>query len=162
MPKLREEPVTFHRWSYSQAFLDMMPYFTPDEKARVADFIVTYQDHGLNDFKHYKGKITRTGSGDCTQEEREYGLKHNLWHYHVGIPSYVPTPHGKYMTSRDVLHFQWFQAENRIRLVDMYRHYLLDGKFYVPPERALELVTVEVVKTKTEANDDAGDVPTAV
>lgn len=138
-----------------------MPHFKADEKAKVADFIVTYQDHGLKDFNLYPGKIVRTGSGDCTQEEREFALRHNLWHYHVGIPTYVTSPSGKYMTSRDVLHFQWFQEENRIRLVDMYRHYLYNGKFYVPDVTAFEPTVPEVIRGGPEANDDDSDVPEA-
>lgn len=65
------------------------------------------------------------------------------------------------MTSRDVLHFQWFQEENRIRLVDMYRHYLYDGKFYVPEEKALEPAVPEVIRGGPEANDDDKDIPEA-
>ena len=153
--------MTYHRWSYSKSFIACMAHFTPDERAKVADFIVTYQDHGLKDFSLYKGKIARTGSGNCTEEERAFGLKHDLWHYHVGVPTYVKSPHGQYMTSRDVLHFQWFQSENRIRLVDMYRHYLLDGKFYVPSEKAFETEIPEVIRGTQEANDDASNIPEA-
>lgn len=153
--------MTHYRWSYSKSFMACMPHFTSDEKAKVADFIVTYQDHGLKDFSLYPGKISRTGSGDCTDEEREFALSHNLWHYHIGIPNYVQSPSGKYMTSRDVLHFQWFQDENRIRLVDMYRHYLYNGKFYVPAETAFEPTVPEVVRGGPEANDDDSDVPEA-
>lgn len=153
--------MTFYRWSYSKAFKDSLAYFSEDEKEKVIDFIVTYQDNGLVNFSVYPGKITRTGSGNCTEEEREYAQKHNLWHYHVGIPKYVPTPHGTYQTSRDVLHFQWFQSDDCIRLVDMYRHYLYNGKFYMPPEKNLAPESPEIFNGGPEANDGGDDLPEA-
>lgn len=126
-----------YTWSYSEIFKNSLPHYTKDEKKKVVDFILTYQDHGLSDFSKYKGKISRTGSGNCSPEMKAYCEKHNLWHYHVGIPVYTQAPHNKYMTSRDVLHFQWVKDSTHIRIVDMYRHYLLDGKFYVPEERLI-------------------------
>ncbi|ELY5938882.1 hypothetical protein SNN83_001966 [Cronobacter malonaticus] len=153
--------MTHYRWSYSKSFMACMPHFTLDEKSKVADFLVTYQDYGLNDFSLYPGKIARTGSGECTKEERDFAFRNNLWHYHVGIPKYVQSSFGNYMTSRDVLHFQWFQDENHIRLVDMYRHYLYDGKFYMPSEKELEPAVPEKIMGGAEANDDGGDLPEA-
>ena len=154
--------MTHYVWGYSKSFEDLRVYFSPAEKASIAAFILIYQDHGLDDFSMYPGKVARTGSGDCSEEEKAYAKKHHLWHYHIGIPNYVQSPSGKYYTSRDVLHFQWFQKENRILLVDMYRHYLIGGKFYVPPVKAFEILEPEVKSSGPEANDDSGDVPEAV
>lgn len=127
-----------YTWKFSDQFAKEFKQFQEDQQDKITDFIFTYQEHGLSDFSKYEGKITPSWKGDnISQEDYQFAVDNHLWHYHVGLPEYEQN-HPKYKTSSDLLHFQWKFKGNEIAIVDLYRHYKLDGSFYLPPESNLE------------------------
>ena len=63
----------------------------------------------------------------------EFVREHNLWHYHIGIPSYDLSPNG-YSTSQYVLHY--IRQEDYIVIVDMSDH----SPFELPDQSYLEFI----------------------
>ena len=129
-------------WSFNDLFANQFKNLSDKDQDCVLDFVETFEVHGLSDFTKYVGKITPSWKGlDTSVKEQkdvfEYAKANNLWHYHVGIPVYVQV-HGKYKTSEWVLHFQWVNGSNEIYIADMYDHYTVDGKFYIPAEQYLK------------------------
>lgn len=111
--------------------------FPVDQQTKVVEFIKQYQAVGLSDFSKYEGKISPSWSGlDSTHSNYAFAYANDLWHYHIGIPSYKQV-HPTYKTSDWVLHFQWIGKGPRIDLVDLYQHYKVDGSFYLPPQTSL-------------------------
>ncbi len=103
--------------------------FPPEHQDKVLDFVKQFQLHGLSDFSLYEGKIAPSAVPGTP--EYYYARSHDLWHYHIGIPTYTQI-HGRYKTSDMVLHFQWRNKGPHISLVDMYDHYTSAGRFYLP------------------------------
>ncbi|AWB65156.1 hypothetical protein C2869_01270 [Saccharobesus litoralis] len=124
-------------WKFSDQFAKEFTSFPDDYRNSVVDFITTYQDYGLSDFSKYEGKIAPSWSGNGSEEDKKYAKENHLWHYHVGLPEYEQL-HDSYKTSDYLLHFQWKFKGNDISIVDMYRHYKIDGSFYLPSEKYLD------------------------
>ncbi|NWO04461.1 MAG: hypothetical protein HLX50_01780 [Alteromonadaceae bacterium] len=103
--------------------------FPLEHQNKVLDFVRTFQLHGLSDFSIYEGKIAPSWVSGTP--EYHFARSNALWHYHIGIPTYVRR-HGRYKTSDVVLHFQWKGKGDHISLVDMYDHYTREGRFYLP------------------------------
>jgi hypothetical protein len=113
--------------------------FPLDQQTKIAEFIALYKQVGLDDFSKYQGKFNCTWD---TLNENDpkfvYARENCLWHYHIGLPYY--TPGVQHDTSDWLLHFQWMNWPVRathIELVDIYKHYTWDGKFYIPPPATL-------------------------
>lgn len=123
--------------SYSARFAAEFARFPSDQQDRVIAFAELFERHGLSDATKYPGKLSPSWLGlQPINPTYQYAYSNNLWHYHVGIPYYRPTNQG-YSTSEWVLHFQWVKDAPHIDLVDLYEHYLRDGRFYLPPVNAL-------------------------
>lgn len=103
--------------------------FPIEHQDKVLDFVQQFQVHGLSDFSIYEGKIAPSWVPGTA--EYYFAISNDLWHYHIGIPTYTQR-HGRYKTSDMVLHFQWQNKGPHISLVDMYDHYTSDGRFYLP------------------------------
>ena len=116
---------------FKQKFGAEFERFPIDQQTKVLGFAHTFQTHGLRDLSRYEGKITPSWSGNATKADYEYALENDLWHYHIGLPTYR-TIHPAYKTSDWVLHFQWINKGRHIDLVDVYSHYTRDGSFYLP------------------------------
>ncbi|MEX6157883.1 hypothetical protein [Providencia manganoxydans] len=124
-------------WGFSELFAKEFANFPEDQQDKVLEFTEIYEEHGLSDFSCYEGKITYSWKGlETTDARYVYARENQLWHYHIGIPEFR-SEHSKYKTSDWVLHFQWDRDSNSIFLVDMYKHYTRDGKFYLPDEKYL-------------------------
>jgi hypothetical protein len=103
----------------------------------VASFVVTYQAHGLSDQTKHIGRISPSWHRLPTNHPNYiYAKRHELWHYHVGLPGYSGNQSWG-LTSDWLLHFQWPDAGNHITLVDLYQHYTWKGDFYLPPKENL-------------------------
>ena len=101
-------------------------------KSKIWDFKVLFEQHGLSDFTKYPGKIAQSWSGNSTQKDFEFTKKHDLYHYHIGLPEYYQSEHSTYLVSEWVLHFQWINRGYHIDLVDLYSHRRADGSFHIP------------------------------
>lgn len=123
---------------YKANFSKEFKQFPRDQQDSILDFILTYEENGLIDFKKYKGKISCSWSNlDENSQKYKYAKDNDLWHYHIGIPKYIKK-HEKYETSDYVLHFQWIGKGNEISLIDVYKHYDIKGNFYLPNESYLK------------------------
>lgn len=116
--------------------------YPEDQQKAIYAFVQIYNEHGLEDITKYPGKIGPTwkapGTAADYEARRAYALEHQLWHYHLGIPEYKKSPHGDWLTSDFVLHFQK-DGKYSITLVDTYWHtWEDDGSFYVPPLKYLK------------------------
>ena len=111
--------------------------FPKDQQLLVTKFTDTFVKQGFVDFDAYPGKITPSWKGvDQSSVEYSFAYSNDLWHYHIGIPSYKQGA-GNYLVSAWVLHFQWKNKGTHIALVDLYDHHNRDGKFYMPPDASL-------------------------
>ncbi|WP_207626864.1 hypothetical protein [Photorhabdus stackebrandtii] len=132
-----------YTWSFSIVFAKEFKQFPKDQQDKILDFIDRYEENGLvtpDTFNKYEGKISHSWRGlEKTDKNSRYAYENNLWHYHIGI-QYINTP-SNYKTSDWVLHFQWIYGENHINIVDIYRHYIIDGKFYLPPVTNLKTIS---------------------
>ncbi|MGO3492892.1 MAG: hypothetical protein ACTIOJ_05915 [Hafnia alvei] len=128
-----------YTWSFSKQFAKEFRNFPVDQQDKILEFTELFEEHGLSGEKFccYPGKITYSWKGlDSEDENYKYAKGNDLWHYHIGIPTYV-TRHDTYQTSDWVLHFQWTWDSSHLDIVDVYKHYTMDGKFYLPPESSL-------------------------
>lgn len=94
----------------------------PDQDLdRIDDFTEHFLAHG---FQGLPGKLAPTwnvpGVDRDYHEKKQFAVEHYLWHYHIGIPAYMPprNPAASYMTSDWVVHFQRMPGDMVIRLVD--------------------------------------------
>ena len=125
-----------YTFSYNDQLSIEFANFPHDQQTAILQFAVCFSQHGLSDFTKYPGKITQSWSClDVSDPAYSYTYGNDLWHYHVGLPSYKSV-HPKYKTSDIVLHFQWPDWQKHgthIDLVDIYNHYTSKGDFYLPP-----------------------------
>lgn len=108
-----------------------------DQQLAVGTFVSTFQSCGLVDQTKYPGRISPSWL-NAGQGNSEYAQRHELWHYHLGLPEYAGAA-GWGKTSDWLLHFQWRDRGSEITLLDMYHHYTSNGNFYLPPEKRLAL-----------------------
>lgn len=128
-----------YSFKFSTQFAVEYARFPKDQQDKVDDFTDTFLNFGLGDFSKYPGKITYSWRGlDPSSAEFGYANSNELWHYHVGIPTYRQAPDVPYKTSDWVLHFQWPGKGSSITVVDLYSHYKWSGEFYLPPATALK------------------------
>ncbi|OXJ01079.1 hypothetical protein CFB48_13545 [Burkholderia sp. AU33647] len=123
-------------WGFNAQFAIEFARFKQDQQDAVIDFTDTFEKHGLSDFSKYPGKITYSWKGvPPGSSEFIYAKANDLWHYHVGLPTY--TQWAKFATSDWVLHFQWPGQGDHINLVDLCYHYTSNGQFYMPSAKYL-------------------------
>ena len=91
----------------------------PDQQ-KIFDFMRHVQQHGLTNLqgRNKSSDDVPTDDPEWLQKVR-YAQQHNLWHYHIGIPCYSPSPHGD-CTSEYILHY--IRRDKSIRLVDLAAH----------------------------------------
>lgn len=125
-----------YTYSFRTQFASEFKNFPPEQQDKVLDFTDTFELHGLLDFTKYVGKIAPSWSGSATSADQAFAKANDLWHYHIGLPTYVQI-HPKYKTSDWVLHFQWVKQGDHIDIVDLYSHYKFDGTFYLPGAQSI-------------------------
>lgn len=122
---------------YGDKFTIEFQHFPKNLQDAVLDFTDLVEEHGLGSHNKnkgiYKGKISHSWRNlDPSDPDYAYTYSNSLWHYHVGIPAYIPSRHGNYYTSDMVLHFVWKKDETKILIVDCTEHYNAYGKFWLP------------------------------
>ena len=133
-------------WEYKPRFKLEFGNYPTSQQDKILDFIELFEAHGLGDFTKFPGKITQSWKGLATSDPiYAYAYDNNLWHYHVGLPSYSQSRYGSFKTSDLVLHFQWANWQltgankgSHIALVDICHHYTASGKFYLPAQKYLD------------------------
>ena len=118
-------------YAFKKKFAQEFAKFPIDQQDKVLDFVAIFSAHGLVDFSRYPGKISPSWTGNADLAAYNFAVANDLWHYHIGIPTYVSN-HPKFKTSDWVLHFQWIGCGTHIDLLDLYSHYRSDGTFYLP------------------------------
>ena len=127
--------------SFSIEFTKNLPGFPKLDQLKIAYFQTTFENVGLGNFSQYRGKIGPSWKG-LFHTDPKYTFAHgnDLWHYHVGIPVYTPSPFGPYSTSDWQLHFIWPDWKNNgphIHVVDLLQHNHYSGPFNLPLPTAL-------------------------
>lgn len=107
--------------------------FSEQDRQKILDFAIHVMEH---DFELLPGKNKRSDGfpNDDPFFASKMALvkKYNLWHYHIGIPSYKDSFCGKYKTSEYILHYK--KGEDSIEIVSLDRH----PPFSLPPHNCLE------------------------
>ncbi|MBV6589149.1 hypothetical protein [Acinetobacter baumannii] len=98
----------FYTAILSDEFLDYYDNVFTDEKLDlIDDFLEHYEQNGLTG---WKGKISPSWKvPECYQDHKErakYAQEMDLWHAHIGLPSWQTRKGANYSTSDQVLHFQ--------------------------------------------------------
>ncbi len=115
-------------WGVKTQFSKEFSNYPQDQQDKILEFIEIFEIYGLKgQFPRYPGKISHSWAGLAFIDARyRYAKKHDLWHYHIGIPEYQ-RKHPKFLTSDYVLHFQWPDEGTHIDIIDVCYHYKADG-----------------------------------
>ena len=107
--------------------------FSEQDRKKIFNFASHVQQYGLVSLQG-KNKRSDGFSNDDPQFAQKMALvkEYNLWHYHIGIPSYQNSLVGEYKTSEYVLHY--VRGDNHIKIVDLSRH----PPFSLPSKDCLE------------------------
>lgn len=136
---LRERVVKFS-FEFSLQFALEFENYTVEQRRVVLEFLKLYTQYGLKDFSIYQGKISPFWRGrNISTEVFDYAYRHQLWHYHIGLPKYMKSKYADYYTSDWVLHFIWEQQGTHIIVVDLCYHYKSDGTFHLPSKKYLQI-----------------------
>ena len=93
----------------------------------------------FSDFSKYPGKVSPSWRGiEKTDPIYDFTYSNNLWHYHIGLPEYIKSKYNNYLTSDMILHFQWKNNINHIRILDITWHYKANGLFWLPKSNYLD------------------------
>lgn len=122
---------------FGKKFAKQFVNYPIEDKEKIYNFYRIYKQYGLDNFDVYEGKISPSWIGLVHESTTyAYARQNHLWHYHVGMPTFV-VRHNKYKTSDYVLHFQWKDKGNEIKVIDYCYHYTEIGDFYLPDETYL-------------------------
>lgn len=102
-------------------FARVFSNFPVGDQDKILDFIEHVEVHGFDGLEGKNVSSTNVDKDDPqfilkVQKARQY----NLFHYHIGIPSYRVSPNG-YKTSEYVIHYRKISV-NEIKIVDMSSH----------------------------------------
>lgn len=124
---------------FGKLFLQEYPNYPRAMQDSINNVRKIFLNHGLNKSK-YQGKIKNSWTGTKITANKEFTNKNNLWHIHLGVPDFSPSPNGKYYTSDYVLHFQYNPTNpNHIRFIKATPHYSSNPKrFNLPTLACLE------------------------
>ncbi|EPZ0277592.1 hypothetical protein ACXIXE_003672 [Acinetobacter baumannii] len=128
-----------YSWEFGKQFAIQFGRYPEDQQDKILDFTDIYEEFGLKDFSKYQGKIAPSWRGiDKTDPIYDFAYSNNLWHYHIGMPSYVKSKYNNYSTSDMLLHFQRKDHIKHIRLLDITWHYKANGEFWLPTTECLK------------------------
>lgn len=114
-------------------FIQEFPTYSKAMQDAINDVRKTFMDHGLNKSK-YKGKIKNSWTGTKIVQNKQFTKQNNLWHVHLGVPTFTPNQNGKFYTSDYVLHFQYDPSTpNHIRFIKATPHYSSNPKRFILP-----------------------------
>ena len=128
-----------YTWEFGKQFAVEFGRYPENQQDKILDFTDVYEEFGLSDFSKYQGKISPSWRGiEKTDPIYDYTYSNSLWHYHVGIPEYFKSKYNNYLTSDMILHFQWKNNINHIRILDITWHYKANGLFWLPKSNYLD------------------------
>lgn len=128
-----------YTWKFGKQFAIEFGNYPKKQQDKILDFTDIYEEHGLIDFSKYQGKISPSWRGiEKTDPIYDFTYSNNLWHYHVGLPSYTKSKYNNYLTSDMILHFQWKKRCTHIRILDITDHYRSNGEFWLPNSNYLD------------------------
>jgi hypothetical protein len=122
-----------YTWEFGKQFAVEFNNYPENQQDKILDFTDIYEENGLSDFSKFQGKISPSWRGiDKTNPIYDFTYSNSLWHYHVGLPDYIKSKYNNYLTSDMILHFQWKNNSNHIRVLDITWHYKRNGEFWLP------------------------------
>ena len=122
-----------YTWEFGKKFAVEFKNYPENQQDKILDFTDIYEENGLSDFSKFQGKIAPSWRGiDKTHPIYDFTYSNSLWHYHVGLPEYIKSKYNNYLTSDMILHFQWKNNSNHIRVLDITWHYKRNGEFWLP------------------------------
>ena len=122
-----------YTWEFGKKFAVEFKNYPENQQDKILDFTDIYEENGLSDFSKFQGKIAPSWRGiDKTHPIYDFTYSNSLWHYHVGLPDYIKSKYNNYLTSDMILHFQWKNKANHIRVLDITWHYKRNGEFWLP------------------------------
>ncbi|WP_284116433.1 hypothetical protein [Acinetobacter pittii] len=108
--------------------------FSTEKLNLIDDFLDHYEKNGL---RNWKGKICSSANVPSSYsdhiERSNYAKQYDLWHVHIGLPSWQSYENVPYLTSDQVLHFQKHN-NYEITLLTVSTHNPMD----LPPLEMLE------------------------
>lgn len=105
---------------FGRKFAEYFPNFPQADKEKIVAFVNHIENFGFNGLQGRNKSSDQVPTHNPNWSERvNYAQKYKLWHYHIGIPCYVQSEHGDYV-SEYVLHY--IKENNYIMLVDMSPH----------------------------------------
>ncbi|WP_180084885.1 hypothetical protein [Acinetobacter sp. YH12145] len=120
-----ESPIYFVDFSQEFDYL-YSNVFTRTKLDLIDDFLDHYEINGL---RNWKGKIScswKVPQHYSDWESRSAFAKHyNLWHAHIGLPTWQSYPNVPFQTSNQVLHFQKI-GSFEIKLLTLSTHNPID------------------------------------
>ncbi|MFW2178182.1 MULTISPECIES: hypothetical protein [unclassified Moraxella] len=102
-------------------FREELRHFPTADQEKIANFIEHVQLHGLNQLEGRNKKSDNVPKDNPNWLSKvKFAQQYNLWHYHIGIPSYdVNTVFGD-RTSEYILHYVLY--DDMIKIVDFSDH----------------------------------------
>ena len=128
-----------YTWEFGKKFAVEFNNYPENQQDKILYFTDIYEENGLSDFSKFQGKIAPSWRGiDKTHPIYDFTYSNSLWHYHVGLPEYIKSKYNNYLTSDMILHFQWKNNINHIRILDITWHYKANGLFWLPKSNYLD------------------------
>ncbi|MDO4440591.1 MAG: hypothetical protein Q4B81_00225 [Moraxella sp.] len=108
------------RVDFGKIFSERLPNFPRADKLKIAEFIQHIKSFGFDGLKGRNKSSDNVPFDNPDWSKRvQYAQKHNLWHYHIGIPDYQESDKGDH-TSEYVLHY--IKGDDFIKIVDLSAH----------------------------------------
>lgn len=105
---------------FGQFFTQHFKNFPKADQIKIADFVSYVQTYGLDGLLGRNKPSHEVPTDNPNWSERvAYAQKYKLWHYHIGIPYYIQSVQGDYV-SEYILHY--IRENDHIILVDMTPH----------------------------------------
>lgn len=105
---------------YGEKFRQHLKNYPRADQLKIKAFIEHIEQHGFNGLQgRNKPSEDVPANHPNWHAVVTYAQKHNLWHYHIGIPTYTTSKQGD-MTSEYVLHY--IKGDGFIKIVDLSAH----------------------------------------
>ena len=89
MDEKQEIPAPRYIVSFGQKFLDQFDNFPPEDQDKILDFSNHVAEWGFDGLPGRNKPSHNVSTDDpCFRDKVRYAMDNNLWHYHIGIPSY--------------------------------------------------------------------------
>ncbi len=117
---------------FGELFAKHYAQFPTTDKKKIFEFVEHIEHKGFDGLKGRNKPSTDVPRNDPDWLTKvQYARQNNLWHYHIGIPSYEQSEQGD-MVSEYILHY--VKGDNEIKIVDMSYH----PPFELPSEDYLQ------------------------